>query len=106
MNTTFLNRLVTAITTAKELVEAQTYAKVALMVMEDGEKITLTLVDRGDNFVNVIKEIRAHMGLGLKEAKDLSEKAPVILGTFSPVQAGSFARALQIAGAEVKEERK
>lgn len=40
------------------------------------DEFTIVLKDAGANKINVIKEIRAITGLGLKEAKDLVEGAP------------------------------
>ena len=40
------------------------------------DEFTVVLVDAGDKKINVIKEVRAITGLGLKEAKDLVEGAP------------------------------
>src|SRR6185503_13226115 len=39
-------------------------------------EFTVVLASAGDKKINVIKEIRAITGLGLKEAKDLVEGAP------------------------------
>ena len=39
-------------------------------------EFTVVLADAGDKKINVIKEVRAITGLGLKEAKDLVEGAP------------------------------
>ena len=39
-------------------------------------EFTVILVDGGEKKINVIKEVRAITGLGLKEAKDLVEGAP------------------------------
>ncbi len=39
-------------------------------------EFTVMLTSGGDNKINVIKEVRAITGLGLKEAKDLVEGAP------------------------------
>ena len=39
-------------------------------------EFTVVLTDAGDKKINVIKEVRAITGLGLKEAKDLVEGAP------------------------------
>src|SRR5215469_15613326 len=39
-------------------------------------EFTVVLADAGANKINVIKEVRAITGLGLKEAKDLVEGAP------------------------------
>src|SRR5882672_3160257 len=39
-------------------------------------EFTVVLTSAGDKKINVIKEVRAITGLGLKEAKDLVEAAP------------------------------
>ena len=43
---------------------------------EEQTEFTVILKDGGDKKINVIKEVRAVTGLGLKEAKDLVEGAP------------------------------
>lgn len=40
------------------------------------DEFQVVLTAAGDNKINVIKEVRAITGLGLKEAKDLVEAAP------------------------------
>ena len=61
------------------------------------------LVEAGEKKINVIKEVRAITGLGLKEAKDLVEGAP------KPVKEGvnkgdseKFKKQLESAGAKVE----
>lgn len=44
--------------------------------VEEKTEFTVVLKTSGDKKINVIKEIRAITGLGLKEAKDLVEGAP------------------------------
>jgi len=44
--------------------------------VEEKTEFTVVLASAGANKINVIKEIRAITGLGLKEAKDLVEGAP------------------------------
>jgi large subunit ribosomal protein L7/L12 len=44
--------------------------------VEEKTEFTVVLKDAGANKINVIKEVRAITGLGLKEAKDLVEGAP------------------------------
>jgi large subunit ribosomal protein L7/L12 len=44
--------------------------------VEEQTEFTVILAKAGDKKINVIKEIRAITGLGLKEAKDLVEGAP------------------------------
>ena len=43
---------------------------------EEKSEFTIFLSSSGDKKINVIKEVRAITGLGLKEAKDLVEGAP------------------------------
>ena len=43
---------------------------------EEKTEFDVILTDAGANKINVIKEVRAITGLGLKEAKDLVEGAP------------------------------
>jgi len=43
---------------------------------EEKTEFDVILADAGANKINVIKEVRAITGLGLKEAKDLVEAAP------------------------------
>src|SRR6478752_6386461 len=45
----------------------------AAVVEEEKTEFDVILVDAGANKINVIKEVRAITGLGLKEAKDLVE---------------------------------
>jgi len=49
---------------------------------EEKTEFDLVLTSFGDKKINVIKVVRAHTGLGLKEAKDLVDKVP------SPVKEG------------------
>ncbi len=48
----------------------------AAAAVEEKTEFTVVLAAAGANKINVIKEIRAITGLGLKEAKDLVEGAP------------------------------
>jgi large subunit ribosomal protein L7/L12 len=43
---------------------------------EEKDEFTVMLISSGDKKIQVIKEVRAITGLGLKEAKDLVEGAP------------------------------
>src|SRR5271165_87705 len=45
-------------------------------VVEEQTEFTVVLAAAGDKKIEVIKEVRAITGLGLKEAKDLVEGAP------------------------------
>jgi large subunit ribosomal protein L7/L12 len=48
----------------------------AAAVAEEKTEFTVVLASAGDKKIEVIKEVRALTGLGLKEAKDLVEGAP------------------------------
>lgn len=57
----------------------------------------------GEKKINVIKEVRAVTGLGLKEAKDLVEAAPKeIKGGVAKKEAEEFKKKLEAAGAKVE----
>ena len=57
----------------------------------------------GANKLNVVKEVKNILGLGLKEAKDLVDAAPAPLKQgVSKDEAASIQKALQEAGAEVE----
>ena len=63
----------------------------------------VVLTDAGANKINVIKEVRAITGLGLKEAKDLVEGAPKELkADVKKEEAEKFKAQLEAAGAKVK----
>ena len=63
--------------------------------------VSLTAV--GDKKINVIKEVRAVTGLGLKEAKDLVEAAPSVVKEGVPeAEANEIKGKLEEAGASVE----
>ena len=66
-------------------------------------EFTVVLANAGDKKINVIKEIRAITGLGLKEAKDLVEGAPKEVKTdVSKDEAAKIKKQLEDAGAKVE----
>ena len=70
---------------------------------EEKSEFSLFLASAGDKKINVIKEVRAITGLGLKEAKDLVEGAPKeIKGGVSKKDADEFKKKLEAAGAKVE----
>jgi len=70
---------------------------------EEKTEFTVTLESAGDNKINVIKEVRAITGLGLKEAKDLVDGAPkVVKEGVSKAEAEDIKAKLEGAGAKVK----
>ena len=70
---------------------------------EEKSEFSLFLSSAGDKKINVIKEVRAITGLGLKEAKDLVEGAPKeIKGGVPKKDAEEFKKKLEAAGAKVE----
>ena len=70
---------------------------------EEKDEFTILLAAAGDKKINVIKEVRAITGLGLKEAKDLVEGAPKeIKGGVAKKDAEEFKKKLEAAGAKVE----
>ena len=64
------------VSAAAVAVAAAPGAGAAAAAAEEKTEFTVVLATAGANKINVIKEIRAITGLGLKEAKDLVEGAP------------------------------
>jgi large subunit ribosomal protein L7/L12 len=70
---------------------------------EEKTEFTLVLNAAGEKKINVIKEVRAITGLGLKEAKDLVEGAPkTVKEGLSKEDANKFVEQLKAAGATVE----
>ena len=66
-------------------------------------EFTVMLTEAGDKKINVIKEVRAITGLGLKEAKDLVEGAPKeVKADVSKDEAEKIKKQLEEAGAKVE----
>ena len=69
---------------------------------EEKTAFDVVLMDAGANKINVIKEVRAVTGLGLKEAKDLVEAAPKTLKEgVSKEEAAKMKEVIEKAGAKV-----
>ena len=66
-------------------------------------EFTVMLVEAGEKKINVIKEVRAVTGLGLKEAKDLVEGAPkAVKEGVNKTEAADIKTKLEDAGAKVE----
>jgi len=66
-------------------------------------EFTVVLTEAGDKKINVIKEVRAITGLGLKEAKDLVEGAPKeVKADVNKDEAAKIKKQLEDAGAKVE----
>ncbi len=70
---------------------------------EEKTEFTIFLASAGDKKINVIKEVRAITGLGLKEAKDLVEGAPKeVKKGVAKKDADEAKKKLEAAGAKVE----
>jgi large subunit ribosomal protein L7/L12 len=75
----------------------------AAAAAEEQTEFDVILKAAGDKKINVIKEVRAITGLGLKEAKDLVEGAPkAVKEGVSKDEAEAMKKKLEEAGAEVE----
>ncbi len=70
---------------------------------EEKDSFTVILAAFGEKKINVIKEVRALTGLGLKEAKDLVESAPTeVKEDVSKDEANEIKEKLEAVGATVE----
>ena len=70
---------------------------------EEKDEFTVVLASIGDKKINVIKEVRAITGLGLKEAKELVEGAPKdVKEGVNKEEAAKIKEQLEAAGATVE----
>ncbi|MBD8900570.1 50S ribosomal protein L7/L12 [Rhodanobacter sp. DHG33] len=77
-------------------------AGAAAPVAEAQTEFDVILKSAGDKKVDVIKAVRAITGLGLKEAKDLTESGGVLKEAVSKEDADKFKKDLEAAGATVE----
>jgi len=78
-------------------------AAAAAAPVEEQTEFTVVLAAAGDKKIEVIKEVRAITGLGLKEAKDLVEGAPKpVKEGVSKDEAEKLKAQLEKAGAKVE----
>ena len=67
------------------------------------DEFAVVLLEAGEKKINVIKEVRAITGLGLKEAKDLVEGAPkAVKENIAKDEAEALKKKLEDAGAKVE----
>ena len=74
----------------------------AAEAVEEKTEFDVVLTDAGANKINVIKEVRAITGLGLKEAKDLVEAGGIVKEGVSNAEAEDMKKKLEEAGAKVE----
>jgi large subunit ribosomal protein L7/L12 len=78
-------------------------AAAAAAPVEEQTEFTVILAAAGEKKINVIKEVRAITGLGLKEAKDLVEAAPkAVKEGVNKTEAAELKKKLEDAGAKVE----
>ena len=78
-------------------------AAAAAPAAEEKTEFDVILADAGEKKINVIKEVRAITGLGLKEAKDLVEGAPkAVKEGVNKDEAEKIKKILEEAGAKVE----
>ncbi len=74
----------------------------AAAAVEEQTEFTVVLKSAGDKKIDVIKAVRAITGLGLKEAKDLTEAGGDLKEGVSKDEAEKFKKDLEAAGATVE----
>ncbi|MEI5666537.1 50S ribosomal protein L7/L12 [Bosea sp. CCNWLW174] len=75
----------------------------AAAAVEEQTEFTVVLAAAGDKKIEVIKEVRAITGLGLKEAKDLVEAAPKpVKEAVAKDEAEKLKKQLEAVGAKVE----
>jgi len=78
-------------------------AAAAAAPVEEKTEFTVILAKTGEKKIEVIKEVRAMTGLGLKEAKDLVEGAPrAVKESVSKKDAEEMKKKLEAVGATVE----
>ena len=77
--------------------------RAAAAAVEEQTEFTVVLAAVGDKKIEVIKEVRAITGLGLKEAKDLVEAAPKpVKESVTKDEAEKLKKQLEAVGAKVE----
>ncbi|MCC0062530.1 MAG: 50S ribosomal protein L7/L12 [Defluviimonas sp.] len=74
----------------------------AAEAVEEKTEFDVVLVEAGAQKINVIKEVRAITGLGLKEAKDLVEAGGKVKEGAAKAEAEEIKKKLEEAGAKVE----
>jgi len=93
---------VSAASAAMPMAAAGGGAAAAAAPVEEQTEFTVTLTEVGDKKINVIKAVREVTSLGLKEAKDLVEGAPLTIKEgVSKDEAAKIKKVFEEAGAKV-----
>jgi large subunit ribosomal protein L7/L12 len=88
---------------APVMMGAMPAASTASAQVEEKTEFDVVLQSAGEKKINVIKVVRAHTGLGLKEAKDLVDGAPkTVKEAISKDEAEKLKKEFEEAGATVE----
>lgn len=91
------------VTAAAPVVMGAMPAAAAAAPVEEKTEFDVNLISAGEKKINVIKVVRQHTGLGLKEAKDLVDGAPkTVKEAVSKDEAEKIKKELEEAGATVE----
>ncbi|MDP2301828.1 MAG: 50S ribosomal protein L7/L12 [Ignavibacteria bacterium] len=91
------------VTASAPMVMGAAPAAAAAAPVEEQTEFDVILVAAGEKKINVIKVVRAHSGLGLKEAKDLVDGAPkTVKEAVSKDEAEKLRKEFEEAGATVQ----
>ena len=91
------------VSAAAPVAVAAAAAPAAAAAVVEQDEFSVILAAIGDKKINVIKEVRAITGLGLKEAKDLVEGAPKeVKADVNKDEAAKIKKQLEDAGAKVE----
>lgn len=91
------------VTAAAPMMMGAAPAAAAAAPVEEKTEFDVVLVAAGEKKINVIKVVRAHTGLGLKEAKDLVDGAPkTVKEAISKDEADKLKKEFEEAGATVE----
>ena len=90
------------VTAAVAVASGPAAAAAPAAAVEEQTEFDVILKDAGANKINVIKEVRAITGLGLKEAKDLTEAGGAVKEGITKEDAAKFKAQLEAAGATVE----
>ena len=91
------------VSAAAPVAVAAAAAPAAAAAVVEQDEFTVILASIGDKKINVIKEVRAITGLGLKEAKDLVEAAPkAVKEGVNKQEAADIKKKLEDVGATVE----
>ncbi len=91
------------VTAAAPMMMGAAPAAAAAAPVEEQTEFNVNLISAGEKKINVIKVVRAHTGLGLKEAKDLVDGAPkTVKEAVSKDEAEKIRKELEEAGAAVE----